>query len=152
MALVAAVCQGIGMVASNLAFQQANVSPTWSAMVRIVGSTLFLLPVVWLMPTARGMAPRWTPRLVRLVISAAMVGTLGGLSLQQAAVKYTFAGVAQTLIAASTLFVLAIAVVLGLRPSPRVWAGTALAVAGIACLFWFDPAATAPSIQPTSLP
>ncbi len=137
-ALVASVCQAVGLVMSKLAFLEAEVSSAWSAMARIAGATLLLVPLVWMMPTARGLSPRWTPRLARLLLSASMLGTLGGLSLQQASVKYTYSGIAQTLIASSTLFVLGIAVVLGVRPSPRAWAGTALALIGIACLMLMD--------------
>ncbi len=146
-ALVASICQAIGIVMSKLAFLQADVFSAWSAMTRIAGGTLLLIPLVLFLPTARGLRPRWTPRLARLLVSASMVGTLGGLSLQQASVKFTYSGIAQTLLASSTLFVLGIAVLLGARPSPRVWAGTALALVGIACLMLVDLPSEIPTQQ-----
>jgi drug/metabolite transporter (DMT)-like permease len=65
------------------------------------------------------------------VALAAFFGTYLGIWLQQIALKYTAAGIAQSLLATSPLFVLPMAVVLGDRVSPRAALGAFIALIGV---------------------
>ena len=131
---VAAAGQAIGAVMSKLAFLEAELSPLWCTLVRLVGGTIVLVPFVVIGRPAAGYAPL-DARMMRVVVAASMIGTVGGISLLQAAFKYTYTGTAQALASTVSLFVLAIAVVLGHRPSRQAWLGTAIAVGGIVWLF-----------------
>ncbi len=82
---------------------------------------------------------RWQQSLLSLrlapllggVALAAFLGTYLGIWLQQIALKYTAAGIAQSLLATSPLFVLPMAAVLGDRISPRSVLGAVVALGGV---------------------
>jgi drug/metabolite transporter (DMT)-like permease len=76
-----------------------------------------------------------SPGLWKIVLVATVVGTYVGNSLQQFSLKFTSAGVTQTLLSTSPLFVLPIAVWMGEKISPRAVGGVLLALVGIALLF-----------------
>jgi drug/metabolite transporter (DMT)-like permease len=63
------------------------------------------------------------------------IGTLLGLWLQQASLRFAPAGIAQTLLATRPLFVLPIAAWMGEAVSVRAILGAALSVAGVGLLF-----------------
>jgi drug/metabolite transporter (DMT)-like permease len=65
------------------------------------------------------------------------VGTYLGIWLQQISLKYTDAGIAQTLFATSPLFALPMSIWLGERVSPRAALGACVALAGVGLLFGF---------------
>jgi drug/metabolite transporter (DMT)-like permease len=71
------------------------------------------------------------PPLLGGVALAALLGTYLGIWLQQVALKYTAAGIAQALLATSPLFVLPMAAVLGDRVSFRATLGAAIALGGV---------------------
>lgn len=75
------------------------------------------------------------PKLLFTVVLAAFFGTYLGIWLQQIALKYTAAGIAQSLLATSPLFVLPMAALLGDRISWRAISGVAIALSGIWLLF-----------------
>jgi drug/metabolite transporter (DMT)-like permease len=135
MGVVAAFAQVVGAVLSRAAFTQTTVSPLSSALLRMSAAVVMLF--VWI-SLARSRT-RWTIHRSRdvwgLVLTATVVGTYVGISLQQFAFKYTSTGVTQTLLSTSPLFILPIVVWRGERVSLRAVAGALVALLGIAMLF-----------------
>ena len=66
---------------------------------------------------------------------AVFIGTYLGIWLQQVSLKYSAAGIAQTLFMTSPLFVLPLAAIQGERISWRAICGAIIAVGGIVLLF-----------------
>ena len=135
--LLATLAQASGSVLSHAALTQTTVSPLWGAFLRLSAGVVVL--VVW-MALARQPAGRWlragqTGRLWRRLLFAVFAGTYLGVWLQQVALKLTAAGIAQTLLATSPLFVLPLAAWTGERVSARAVAGAVVALVGIGMLF-----------------
>ena len=134
-ALLAALAQAGGAVLSRAALAETSVSPLWAALLRLLAGVLVLL--LWgLLQRQLG---RWliglnSRRLVGILVLAAFGGTYLGIWLQQVALKFTAAGIAQTLGATSPLFVLPVIACLGEAISTRAWLGALIAVAGVAFL------------------
>ena len=135
--LLATLAQASGSVLSHAALTQTTVSPLWGAFLRLSAGAVVL--VVW-MALARQPAGRWlragqTGRLWGRLLFAVFAGTYLGVWLQQGALKLTAAGIAQTLLATSPLFVLPLAAWTGERVSARAVAGAVVALVGIGMLF-----------------
>ncbi len=138
MAFSAALLQAVGAVLTRYAFRQSDVSVLMATEIRLGAGLLFLLVWQWLGPRKRGPAAPEKKRMDKkwlLLVAASLIGALGGLTFQQAAFKYTYASVAQTLIAASSLMGMLFMFFRGQRPRPLAWAGVILALAGIMLLF-----------------
>ena len=71
----------------------------------------------------------------RAVLLATLIGTVLGIMLQQLALQHTEAGIVQTLLGTSSLFVLPLVALRGETISPRACLGAVIAVGGIALLF-----------------
>jgi drug/metabolite transporter (DMT)-like permease len=133
---LAALCQALGAVLSRLALLDTEISPLWSSLIRIGGGVFIL--IIWI-PAAR---QKYLPsaarssKLLGFVVVATFIGTFLGILFQQVSLKYTAAGVAQTLLATSSLFVLPLVAIRGERISLRAIAGAVIAVTGIAILFF----------------
>lgn len=133
--VVAALCQALGAVLSKAAFREYDITPMWSALIRLVGGTAVVLLLI---PFSRQpLIPRSlrNGRVWRMVLIASSLGTFGAITFQQMAFKYTYTAVAQTVIAMSVIFVMIAARLRGERSSARAWIGAALAVAGVCLLF-----------------
>jgi drug/metabolite transporter (DMT)-like permease len=160
-ALLAVLCQAAGAVLSRAALADTAVAPLWSTLLRLLAGLAFMLVLAAMQPHRLGeyrpVAPpldelaalnsqlpnswqmRWQQILLALrlapllggVALAAFLGTYLGIWLQQIALKYTAAGIAQSLLATSPLFVLPIAAVLGDRISLRATLGAATALSGV---------------------
>jgi drug/metabolite transporter (DMT)-like permease len=135
--LVAALAQAGGAVLSRAAFLQADISSLWSAFLRLAAGAVVL--VVWMALTRCRMGG-WLRRpgaaaLGGRLLAAITLGTYLALWLQQASLKLTLAGVAQTLFATSPLFVLPFAAWQGERVSLRAALGAGVALAGVGLLF-----------------
>lgn len=136
LALLAGVAQAGGAVLSRAALADTGVSPLWGAFLRLCAGIIVL--VVWGLARRRLLA--WMQELSAQSILiplcfASFGGTYLGIWLQQVGLKYTAAGIAQTLGATSPLFVLPIAAALGETISVRAILGALLAVSGVAVLF-----------------
>lgn len=137
--LLAALGQAGGAVLSRAALGGTNVDPLWAALLRLTAGTLILL--LW--GLIRQQIGQWlkginSKQVLGALILAAFGGTYLGLWLQQVGLKYTAAGITQTLIATSPLFVLPIAAWMGETISLRAVLGVLIAVSGIALLFGFN--------------
>lgn len=158
-ALLATFCQASGAVLSRAALANTTVDPLWSSLLRLVAGLAFMGVLVAVQPQRLGEYQRsavavadpqgtwqirWrsslaalkTPRLIVAVGIAAFFATYLGIWLQQIALKYTAAGIAQSLLATSPLFVLPMAALLGDRIGWRATIGAAIALSGVWLLFY----------------
>jgi drug/metabolite transporter (DMT)-like permease len=133
---LAAIAQASGSVLSRAALADTAVSPLWSSLIRLTAGAAIL--VVWTAtkyPIWRALKPLKSIQILLLLIGASFIGTFLATWFQQTALKYTPAGIAQSLTATSPLFVLPIALWLGERVSLRAILGVLVALAGIWLLF-----------------
>ncbi|CDM92545.1 DMT family transporter [Limnospira indica] len=134
---IAALSQSTGAILSHLALTQSGISPLWSTLLRILGGVavlLLALPIQRLSPLAL-VKPLRSRRVLGIIIVATFFGTYLGIWLQQTALKFTAAGIAQTLTSTSPLFVLPIAIAMGETISFRAFLGALVAIFGVAMLF-----------------
>ena len=134
-AVFSAGCTSVGAVMTRSVFLHEEVNFAFTALIRILGGVAVLL--VWMPLTREAYVPvalrRWKPW--PAILAATFMGTFLGLSLLQAALQHTSAGVVQTLIATSCLFVLPLVMMRGEQVTARAMAGAAVAVVGVAMLF-----------------
>lgn len=133
--LLAAFCQGTGLVLARAALRGGEVDPAVAAAWRLAAGAV-CLAAVWAV-SRRGrpvLLARGTGTLWARLAAAAALGTWLGIWLQQASLARLPAGVAQTLLATAPLFAMGLAALAGRRPAPRAWLGAAAAVAGVALL------------------
>ena len=137
--LLAALAQATGAVLGHAALTQTDVSPLWGATLRLTAGLVVI--VVWV-GVARQPVGRWarsgaTRGLWPRLLVAVFAGTYLAVWLQQVALKYAPAGVAQTLISTSPLWVLPLVAWRGQRVSSRAVVGAGVALAGIGLLLGF---------------
>ncbi|HIK41325.1 EamA family transporter, partial [Thermoleptolyngbya sp. M55_K2018_002] len=130
-----------GAVLSRAALSTTDISPLWGTLIRLVAGLAVVL--LWLLvkppqfrSVGKEMGQLRSPRFLSIVAGTAFASTFLGIWLQQTALKFAPAGVAQSLLATSPLFVIPIAVALGDRVSLRAVLGVLVAIAGIWLLFW----------------
>jgi drug/metabolite transporter (DMT)-like permease len=136
-ALLAGLAQAGGAVLSRAALAQTEIEPVWGALVRLSAGVLGLL--LWARlgrkPLDGLLKPLQSRRVLVAIVVAAFASTYLGIWLQQTALKFAPAGIAQTLSATSPLFVLPLAVWAGDRVSLRAILGVLVALAGVGILF-----------------
>jgi drug/metabolite transporter (DMT)-like permease len=136
--ILAAIAQASGSVLSRYALVISNLSPLWSSLIRILaGVAIVYLLLIRQNSQQKGVSILWTKKAIAAIAIAAFAGTYLGIWLQQTSLKYAPAGIAQTLLATSPLFILPIAFCLGEKINLRAVLGVAIAIAGIAVLFGF---------------
>lgn len=134
LAIAAAGCQSVGAVISRQVLSGSEVGPVASSLVRLLGGLAVLVVVIPIrgdLPAMRSISRRT----VAIVTLATILGTMIGIVCQQASLKYTSAGVSQTLIATSALFVIPFAFWRGETVSARAILGALVAVIGVGLLF-----------------
>jgi drug/metabolite transporter (DMT)-like permease len=133
--LLAALCQAIGAVLSRAALTQSEVGPLMSSIIRIIGGLCILL--VWMPLTGNAYIPQSVriEKPWRAILLATLTGTCVGIFLQQLSLQHTQAGIAQTLIATSSLFILPLVAIRGEAISLRACIGAVIAIIGVALLF-----------------
>jgi drug/metabolite transporter (DMT)-like permease len=138
-ALLAAVGNAAGAVLSRAALANSSINPLWAALLRLTAAVLLLLPwIAWQQKRqVINLAPNWkSKKIVGATCFAAFCGTFLGIWLQQIAIKFTAAGIASTLLQSSPVFVLPLAMWTGEKVSMRAVVGVAIAIIGIALLFY----------------
>ncbi|MBE9128924.1 MULTISPECIES: DMT family transporter [unclassified Coleofasciculus] len=156
--ILAALAQASGAVLSRAALTQAAISPLWAALLRLSAGVVILFPstLLYQLAVKRWTSPASSPtndktehqglhlkalpsrRALTAIFFAAFAGTYLAIWLQQTALKYTAAGIAQTLITTSPLFVLPILVALGEVVTIRAVLGVLVAVGGIVLLLGYS--------------
>jgi drug/metabolite transporter (DMT)-like permease len=131
--LLGQTTRAAGVVLSRAAFTQIDIDPLWTAALRLSGGIAVML--CFLNPTNLGTFQQLkAPKILGGIILAAFLGTYLGIFLQQTALKYAPAGIAQALISTSPLFILPLAVLAGEKVSLRAVVGVVAAIGGIALL------------------
>ena len=132
--IVAALSQSIGSVLSRAALADTTVDPLWSTLLRLSAGLVCIGGLLlWRRQEQSFTRPSW--RLLGGVAIAAFFGTYLAIWLQQIALKYSPAGIAQSLLATSPIMVLPMALVIGERITLRAVCGAIVALAGIWLLF-----------------
>ena len=133
---VAAFAQAGGAVLSRAALVETSVSPLWSTLIRLVGGMAVLVGILLMRRSLwQGFQPLRSSQFLAIVTATSFAGTYLGIWLQQVALKYTKAGIAQSLSATSPLFVIPLALWSGESVSPRAIFGVLIALSGVWLLF-----------------
>jgi drug/metabolite transporter (DMT)-like permease len=159
-AIASAIAQSVGAILSRSALTQSNLSTLWSTILRLVaGIVICSLILLWqnqYLPIDNRKQTLKTKREARtlsllslakkvkvssqsiiIVAITAFGSTYLGIWLQQISLKFTAAGIAQTLSATSPIFVIPLTVLLGEKISYRTLVGVILAIVGIGLLFYY---------------
>ena len=135
------ICAALAATVSRDAMVGTEARADVAALIRIMSGVLtvcLLLPVIMRMDAkAKVQRPKMTLPGWGLFVVAVFFGTFLGIWLYQIAIDHTMAGIAQTLVTTSTLFVLPIAAVMGERVTWRAMVGAVVAVLGIVLLIQF---------------
>jgi drug/metabolite transporter (DMT)-like permease len=137
--VLAALAQAVGAVLSRSVLMTGDISPLWTALIRLLAGTaiaLGLWPFLGRSRTPAGFS--WSPRLLGIIILTAFASTYLGIWLQQISLKYAAAGIAQTLTSTSPLFVLPLASLMGEKISLRAITGVIISLVGVSFLFFFS--------------
>ena len=134
--ILAAIAQAIGAVISRYALIQSDISPLESSLIRLVGGTVIVIGLLFV-PIAKQSEIKWrlSGRSLMVVAIAAMASTYLGIWLQQISLKFAPAGIAQTFLATSPLFILPIVALQGEKISLRAILGVVISLSGIALMF-----------------
>jgi drug/metabolite transporter (DMT)-like permease len=135
--MAAALGQAGGSVLSRAALADTVVDPLWSSLLRLTAGGVVLVVLL----SGRGqlrepMRVAQSPQIWPILGLTAFLGTYLGIWLQQVAFKYSPAGIAQSLLATSPLFVLPLAALLGDRVTGRAVLGVLVALGGVWLLTW----------------
>ena len=139
--LCAILAQATGAILSRTALIQSSISPLWSSLLRLLAGIVLVLLLILVKGQEEARLKRtifqvdWSIPLCLGLGFAAFAGTYLGIWLQQTSLKFAPAGIAQTLLATSPLFILPIAFMSGERISKRAIGGTLLSFMGIILLF-----------------
>lgn len=134
--LVAAFSQAAGAVLTKAAFSFQAMDPMFSSALRLSGGIFSLLIIIPVMRIPFKIPSLKEVVLWRALLLATLIGTFGGLYFHQVAFKFTFATIAQALIATSPVAALLIVFFKGEKILLKNWLGAATAVCGVALLFW----------------
>jgi drug/metabolite transporter (DMT)-like permease len=135
--VLAAFSQAGGLVMSRYAFDFTTISALQSAILRLIAGAVVLY--VWIKFKKQPLGEwskkpqSWRTWLMLLLVS--FVGTYVCIWLQQLAVQHAPAGITQTLLATSPLFILPITAIRGEKLTLRAVAGALVSVFGIMLLF-----------------
>lgn len=135
--IIAAISLAVGGILARAALADTSISPLWAALLRISAGIVSLLP--WLRFRHSNFAcKRPSLRVFAGIGLAAFMGTYLGIWLQQTAIKFTEVGIALTLTNTAPLFILPISAFSGEKPSFRAILGAAIAISGIATIFYLS--------------
>jgi drug/metabolite transporter (DMT)-like permease len=136
--ILSALGQAVGSVLTRFALVDSEISPLWSALIRLVAGTACILVLMALKarrsPDRSWESPHWSRRLAGAIALTALGSTYLGLWLQQTSLKFAPVGISQTLIGTSPLFVIPIALLMGEVVSLQSIMGVVVAVLGVALL------------------
>ncbi|WP_163335703.1 EamA family transporter [Desulfopila sp. IMCC35008] len=145
--LLASCAQATGIVLSRMALDGEDIEPLASGLVRL-SAGLFILLLWTQITTHLGIASKYhttsisaacrvllQEKLFSKLFTAMFFGTFIAIWLQQLSVKYTSAGIAQTLFATCPLIGTIIAVRRGYSQPAAVWGGLLLGLIGVGMLF-----------------
>lgn len=134
---LAALSQSVALVLSRVALTRTSVDSLQSTILRLAAAVVVL--AVWSLlrrkPLLSRSVFRAQPHLWATLAAATFIGTYLAMWLQQVSISLAPAGIVQTLLSASPLFILPIAALQRQKITPRAVLGALLALGGVALLF-----------------
>ncbi|WP_322792301.1 DMT family transporter [Bellilinea sp.] len=134
---LAALSQSVALVLSRVALTRTSVDSLQSTILRLAAAVVVL--AVWSLLRRKPLLSRTVfqaqPHLWATLAAATFIGTYLAMWLQQVSISLAPAGIVQTLLSASPLFILPIAALQGQKITPRAVLGALLALGGVALLF-----------------
>jgi drug/metabolite transporter (DMT)-like permease len=134
---LAALSQSVALVLSRVALTRTSVDSLQSTILRLAAAVVVL--AVWSLLRRKPLLSRTVfqaqPHLWATLAAATFIGTDLAMWLQQVSISLAPAGIVQTLLSASPLFILPIAALQGQKITPRAVLGALLALGGVALLF-----------------
>ena len=131
-----AVGQAVGTVMTRMALIESDINLVWSIVIRLAGGIIMILCLTFF---RRRPVIEWkqkpTASILKYGVLATFMGTYLAMICQQTAIKFAQAGVAQTLLMSSHLFLLPLGRFTGEKISGRAVLGAFVAMGGIAMLF-----------------
>jgi drug/metabolite transporter (DMT)-like permease len=134
-ALLSALANSIASICSRQAMLTGDLSPTFTTLIRLVAGTGGILMLLMFSPPSQRAINIWNRPLWGKLAIIAFFSTYVGISLQQTALKYSAAGIAQTVGATSPLFVLVFDWGRGEKISWRSIVFAVMAIGGMSLLF-----------------
>lgn len=135
--IIYAVGQAVGTVMTRMALIHSDINLVWSIVIRLAGGIVMILCFALI---RRRPVLEWkikpTAGVFRYGALATVLGTYLAMICQQTAIKFAHAGVAQTLLMSSHLFLLPLGRISGEKISWRAILGALVAMGGIAMLFF----------------
>jgi len=133
----AALCQASGVVMTRSVLTDTALTTLQSTIVRLAPALIFLLLIIRFSSTSKKAATdnRQKDKLRRLIFLSSFLGAYICLWLQQIAIENAPAGIAQTLLSTSPIFILPMMALRGEKVSLRAIAGAAVAIFGITLVF-----------------
>jgi drug/metabolite transporter (DMT)-like permease len=136
--VLAAVGQAAGAVVNRQVLSETDLSSLQTALLRLGSATVVLVPIALLLGGRRrsnGGTTVFVPAKIWLTVAvAALLGTFGGIWLQQVAFDRADAGIAATLLSTTPIWILPIAWLAGERVTRRTVVGALVAMLGIGLL------------------
>jgi drug/metabolite transporter (DMT)-like permease len=134
-AALAMIAQAVGILLSRLAMKSYSPSPLSSAMVRLFFGIVFILAMIIIQKRNITQFSFETKNNFFLFLVAVILGTTLTMWLQQYSLKFLDAGIAQTLLSTSPVFIAVIQVIQGYKIKFRTILGIVLALIGVSMLF-----------------
>ena len=138
--LISILSEAIGAVVSRYALSTSDISPLESSLIRLLGAvTAIVILILFSSQKSRQKQTKkyqmdWSVKILSIITITAFASTYLGIWLQQTAYKFSPAGVAQTLLATSPLFILPIVALKGEKVSIRSILGAIIALFGVSIL------------------
>lgn len=132
--LTAALCQASGALMNRAVIRTGEFDDLWTATWRSVVATASLALFLPFVPRRLADAAGGKGRFWVYLLPATLMGTYGGIWLQQIAFARADTGYVQTLLSTTPIWILPITMLAGERVSPRAAAGSFIGLAGVALL------------------
>ena len=135
--ILAAIGQATGMIMNRSATDGIEASDLWTALWRLGMATLVLLPAMAVLQgNAKQARSPIKLKIWMFVMIGVLLGTYCGIWMQQAAVARAPAGLAQTMLSTTPIWILPMAFFAGERVTWRAVLGSLVAVGGVGLLFY----------------
>ncbi|NEN87681.1 MAG: DMT family transporter [Okeania sp. SIO3H1] len=136
-AILAATANSSGAVISRFALLSSDINPLLSTLFRLIGGTIIVVLLLFFQKIKQDKSEEfnWSMKLIGAIFITAFSSTYLGIWLQQTSLKFSPAGIAQTLLATSPIFIIPIAAQMGEKISIRSFIGVLVAVVGVSLLF-----------------
>jgi drug/metabolite transporter (DMT)-like permease len=134
---LAALGQAIGVVMTRSVLTQTNLTTLQSTIVRLAPAMVALIIVIRILErgSEKSIKPGFDKKMFGMVLLSSIIGAYICLWLQQITIENLPAGIAQTMLSTSPIFILPMAAFRGEKNSIRAIIGAVLAIVGITLIF-----------------